>query len=167
MTVAPIVCIEILHAIHYGHLVGYGIHADVVRKDADIGAPGVKRLYTVRLTNYTVLPYSFEQVRFPGGYLGSGNWSKYEIQKRNAKGGEWSTVVQINPTEANLNSTATKKLWPGQSFFPIPWDPVEARSGVQTDDTIRFAVYKNLSDRAAVYSTPLRVGGRSDSSQQR
>jgi len=54
--VAFIAYFELGHRYHFGHLVPYGLHVDVLSEEVSIGIPGQKKMYKAELSNFSFFP---------------------------------------------------------------------------------------------------------------
>src|SRR5689334_8096091 len=84
---------EWLHRREHGHFFQYGLHADVLSRDRDIGIPGVTKMYWVRLVNYTPLPARLTGCDFVDDAMQPGTEYPYAIQRWDADANAWQTIV--------------------------------------------------------------------------
>lgn len=151
--------LEVRHYVRFHDFAGYGWHVDVVARDADIGVPGVNKMYGLWLTNSTVRPRVFQGVLLPGGYIGSGVLYRDEIQKWDVNTRSWVTMTSTTKNDWVAYEQVTTKIWPTQSVGVSGWDAIGGREGPHGDrackgDRVRWAVYSSFTelDATVLYS---------------
>ena len=104
----------------FGHFPSYGIQADFRHVNNQLGIPGVRTSYCLMVTNFTVLPTTFEVIRLPGGIVGTGLEPRFRIEKWRERTREWLILVDsAAPDRSGLDHpNSVVRLWPGQSFCP-------------------------------------------------
>jgi hypothetical protein len=73
--------------------VGYGLHADVLLGDSDVG---VNDTYYAVVKNLSVTNYGIEGCRMPGGIAGSGIYFQYDVQRFNRSRRDWDSLRGAN-----------------------------------------------------------------------
>lgn len=135
-----VVWVEVSHRINYGHFVLYGVHVDVVSQRADIGIPGIERMYSAEAFNYTFLPFALQGCRVPKDVSPFEVVDyRYQVQRFDPEYGVWVKVVGYDPFDCE--PLVTTRIWPGQSIRTVDWEATGARNGIQKGDTARFVVF--------------------------
>lgn len=145
-----VVWVEVSHRINYGHFVLYGIHVDVVSQRADIGIPGIERMYAAEAFNYTFLPFSLQGCQVPTDVSPFEEVVyRYQVQRFDPDSGAWVKVIGVDPFDCE--PLVTTRAWPGQSIRTVDWEATGARKGLQKGDAARFVVFTafNKVDEAA------------------
>jgi hypothetical protein len=140
--------LESRHRIAFGHFAPLGLHADVSVAKADIGIPGITKLYDARLTNFSIFPRRIERCEFLTDAFAHGVSVGYRIQQWDKTGVRWKTLLDttgeycrpypLGIAQAQLTS---KLLWPGQML-----STGEEATGARADlkgETMRFVVVAN------------------------
>lgn len=139
-----VLVLEAWHVTIFRHAFGYGLHADLVQREADIGIPGIRTLYVVRIFNYGLLPRDFEGVQLPGGYIGSGVVYRSEIERWNEQTRAWEKVVQPDPSDWKAFPRTRTRIWPGRSIYAAGWQAVAAVNGIKKGDVLRLTVFRGF-----------------------
>jgi hypothetical protein len=145
---AVLASLELNHLDRYGHLVGFGLHADLVVSKGDIGLEGITRLYEGRLTNYGLLPVKVTACDFTTHASAHETKVAYVVERWQGSQNKWKTVDYGESTfcrpyplgiisEAHLSSVL---LWPGQSIA-MDKEATGARGGFQLGDYARLSVF--------------------------
>jgi hypothetical protein len=139
---------EVIHLDRYGHLVRFGLHADLVVSKEDTGMEGITKVYEARLTNYGLLPAKVTACDFTTDTSARGTKVAYAVEQWNSRQNKWKTVDYREPPfcqtypmgnirEAHLFSAL---LWPGQSLATGK-EATAAREAFQIGDYARFSVF--------------------------
>jgi hypothetical protein len=117
---------EVIHLDRYGHLVRFGLHADLVVSKGANGLEGITKLYEARLTNYGLLPAKVTACDFTTDASAHGTKVAYTVEQWDSRQNKWKPVVEFgdeppfclhyaggNISEARL---FLAPLWPGQSI---------------------------------------------------
>jgi hypothetical protein len=139
---------EIRHRGTFGHFVPLGLHADVSVAKADLGIPGISKVYDAHVTNFGIFPRRIERCEFLTDAFGHGVSIGYRVQHFDRSAGQWQTVVDVASVycqpyplgivEARLTS---KLLWPGQTLSTGA-EATGARGNLK-GETMRFIVVAN------------------------
>ena len=119
-----------------------GLHADVHVESADIGIPGVSKMYEATLTNDGSLPATVEQCR-EHNEEGFETNAAYNIERRDRQGRAWRPVFQFAQPKSCAGTSWTL-LWPGQRISTGE-EATAARSAFRKGDTVRFVVATRVS----------------------
>jgi hypothetical protein len=153
---------ELIHLDRYGHLVRFGLHADLVVSKGDIGLEGITKLYEARLTNYGLLPAKVTACDFTTYASAHGTKVAYTVEQWDSRQNKWMPVEYGEPpfcrryplgniSEARLFSAL---LWPGQSIATGK-EATAARGGFQIGDHARFSVFTGKAgDWRSAFPTP-------------
>ena len=114
-----------------------GLHADVHVTSADIGIPGVSKMYEATLSNDGPLPAFVEQCR---GHNEEGYETNaaYNIERWDGQRRAWRPVFEFAQPKF-CDGTSWTWLWPGQRISTGE-EATAARSAFRRHDTIRFVV---------------------------
>ena len=145
---AVLALLELNHLDRYGHLIGLGLHADLVVSKGDIGVEGITKLYEARLTNYGLLPVKVTSCDFTTNASAHETKVAYAVEQWQGSQNKWKTVDYGESTfcqpyplgiisEAHLSSVL---LWPGQSIATDK-EATGARGGFQLGDCARLSVF--------------------------
>ena len=152
--------IEVDHRIRFGHFVGYGVHADVLKSPSEVGIPGVRTVYAAKVSNYTFFPLRLVGWDYVGDVLGvppSFN-CRFQLQKFSPQDAHWTVVIDFKPIGPSQVPLASKRLYPLASLVPMESEPVGARDALRIGDLVRFAVFTNIyAPVADVHTEPFRV----------
>src|SRR5258708_13799007 len=99
------------------------LHAEYTVETADIGIPGITKMYDARLVNNGRAPVRIEICAFVDDAGGRGDSPAFSVQKYDEKGATWETIVDASNTRAChpyplgwvTAQLKTRWLWPGQS----------------------------------------------------
>jgi hypothetical protein len=153
---------ELIHLDRYGHLVRFGLHADLVVSKGDIGLDGITKLYEARLTNYGLLPAKVTACDFTTDTSAHATKVAYTVEQWDSRQNKWMPVEYGEPpfcwryplgnvSEARLFSAL---LWPGQSIATGK-EATAARGGFQIGDHARFSVFTGkVEDWRNAFPTP-------------
>ena len=140
--------VEFHHRLTFGHFVPLTLHADYSVAKADIGIPGISKLYDAHITNFGIFPRRIGSCEFVTDAFASGVSIGYRLQRWDAQSRRWQTVLDaaseycrpypLGMIRARLTS---KVLWPGQTLSTGE-EATGARDGLK-GQTIRFAVVAN------------------------
>jgi len=155
---------EVIHLDRYGHLVRFGLHADLVVSKGANGLEGITKLYEARLTNYGLLPAKVTACDFTTDASAHGTKVAYTVEQWDSRQNKWKPVVEFgdeppfclrypggNISEARLFLAL---LWPGQSIATDK-EATAARRGFQIGDHARFSVFTGKAgDWRNAFPTP-------------
>jgi hypothetical protein len=124
------------------------LRADLVVTNADIGIPGISKMYEATLTNRGLLPVRVTRCNFIDDTLSPGTNVAYAVQRWDGGSKRWATVVEwrqsefckpypLGIVEANLTRSW---LWPGQKLSTGE-EATAARDGFNVGDRGRFVVF--------------------------
>jgi hypothetical protein len=161
--------IEYIHYHDYGHFVSYGLHADALNRDADIGIPGQTKMYWPRLSNYTLWPVKLAACDYITDAIEPGTEYPYAVQRWNTSSNAWETIAEVNgdgychpyPLGMIETNLVYKRLWPGVSVDVMEGEATGAREPFQKGDRARFIVFttanKNDAWKTAIPSAPFVI----------
>jgi hypothetical protein len=143
--------VEIRHRVVFGHFVPLGLHADVSVSRADLGIPGISKLYAAHVTNFGIFPRRIVRCEFVTDDSAHGVSVGYRLQHFDKSAGLWETVVDVAAAycqpyplgimQARLTS---KLLWLGQTLSTGS-EATGARGNLK-GETMRFIVVANGHD---------------------
>lgn len=81
LAVAFLSTIELRHKRRFGHLVGAGLHADFIVSQADLGIPGITKVYDATLTNLGPFPRKVSVCEFVTDAMGHGTTLAFAVQR--------------------------------------------------------------------------------------
>jgi hypothetical protein len=133
------------------------LHAEYSVETADIGIPGITKMYGARLTNSGRTPVRIEVCAFVDDAGGRGDAPAFSVQKYNANSATWETVVDASnarvcrpyPLGWVTAQLKTKWLWPGHSV--LMGEEATAARGFHKGESARFLLYtafKHASEHA-------------------
>ena len=85
--------VESYHRLRFGHFVPLTLHADYSIAKADIGIPGISKLYDAHITNFGILPRRIERCEFVTDAFAPGVSVGYRVQQWNTASLRWQTVL--------------------------------------------------------------------------
>jgi len=147
---AVVAAVEVRHRAVFGHFAPLSLHADVSVAKADLGIPGITKVYEARVTNFGFWPRRVERCEFITDAFVPGVSIGYRLQQLDKSAGRWRTVLDaaancqpypLGITQARLTS---KLLWPGQTLSTGA-EATGARQGLK-GETMRFVVVVNGHD---------------------
>src|SRR5258708_7777746 len=165
--------IEVVHYRHYKHFVSYGLHADIVTEDSNIGIPGQTKLYWARVSNFGILPVNLSSCEFITDDMSPGIGYPYAVQRWNSSSNSWDTISENNgegfceptPMSKIKADLVNKRLRPGKSV-ETEWEATGAREPFQKRDLARFVVFrtieKEIAWQTAVASVPFTIEDQVD-----
>lgn len=138
--------IEFRHELRFGHFVRPGLHADYVVSHADLGIPGITKVYAATLTNFGIIPRKVWACQFVTDDMERGTEIAFAIQKWDRTGQAWSTVMQSSeasfckpyPLGIIEGKVAERQLWPGQGLSI--WEEATG-ARFQKGDVARFVLF--------------------------
>lgn len=157
---------ELRHFYQYGHLVRFGLHADVSTTTSDevLGVEGTAKIYRARLTNYGILPSTIVvcDYRVTGAPETEVN---YAVERWDRQSREWRLVPEwdfygyrsfCRPAfEVEEEHLVRRRLWPGQSIRVGEGIPAQM-GGFHVGDDGRFTIFLDAdSNRANAISTTI------------
>jgi hypothetical protein len=140
--------LEFGHLVRYGHFPPFGLHADVVVREADYGIDGVTKVYEAKLTNYGVTPGMITACDFINDAMSHGIQVGYTVEKWDPSTQKWESIFTddksgfCHPYPLGMVEThvITKRLWPGQSISAGE-EATAARGVFAVGDKARFVVF--------------------------
>jgi len=138
---------ELVHLVRFGHFVRYGYDVDLVTENGDLGIPGVRTSYCLRVTNYTFSPLSIEGLQLPPGITDGEILYHTRIEKYDKRATSWLAVMDsVAVNGASLaNPNTIKRVLPGHSVYPDGCDAVAALDGIQKGDTVRVVAFTSYA----------------------
>jgi hypothetical protein len=140
--------VEFHHRLKFGHFVPLTLHADYSVAKADIGIPGISKLYDAHITNFGIFPRRIERCEFVTDAFAPGVSVGYRLQQWDVASRRWKTVLDLAseycrpyPLGIIKARLTSKVLWPGQALSTGE-EATGARDGLK-GQTIRFAVVAN------------------------
>src|SRR6185312_14307059 len=73
-----------------------GLKAEVYVENADIGIPGITKMYGARLVNRSGWPIRVHYCDYVDDALSHGKTLAYAVERWNAVSQQWTTIVQAN-----------------------------------------------------------------------
>ena len=89
VAVALVAWVEAAHYYRFRHLVGYGIHMDVVLGNSEIGT---RDMFYARVWNLSLHTLVVEGCRLPGGYVGEGILYRWDVQRWDQNTRQWNSL---------------------------------------------------------------------------
>ena len=130
---------------------GYGarfLRAEVHEVEADIGIPGVSRVYSALLVNDGWLPTRVKRCDFVDDASAPGRMLAYAVQRWDEQTKRWQNVAELNshnfckpyPLGIVESEVTWAWLWPGDSLAGGE-EATAARDGFKLGDHARFVVF--------------------------
>ncbi len=142
------------------------LRAQLIVTNANIGIPGITKMYEAKITNVGRLPVLVSRCNFLDDTLSPGTMVAYAVQRWDQAARRWVMVVEWSQSEfckpyplgivkANL---VNAWLWPGQSLSTGE-EATAARQGLHRGDTARFVVFTNEPGNygSAVATAPFTI----------
>jgi|HubBroStandDraft_2_1064218.scaffolds.fasta_scaffold46297_1 hypothetical protein len=149
---------ECWHHYRYGHFVSYGLHADIILGNSDVGKNDT---YFAVLRNLSVRNYEIEGCRLPGGYIGSGILYEWDVQRFNRSRHDWDSLRGANNW---LPQPFAWERWEGCRAEMTRLPPFSSRltswvfkAWVTDGDVVRMAIHTSVeipADRHTIIFTP-------------
>ena len=137
---------ELWHHHRYGDFFGYGPHIDIISANLDLGS-GVQEMFAAKLTNYGLLPISFDRVP-DSGYI---HWACdgfiYHARIERLVAGTWQVVDERSPSRTELQ-VSRHALFFGQSICAGGWYPLQA-----SGDEFRFVIVNRFGPDGRVFTS--------------
>jgi len=138
---------ECIHRIRFGDFFGYGHHVDLVQENGDLGIPGIRTLYCLRIANYTLSPITFEAIQMPRGIFDGDVIYHERIERYDDKTASWLTIkdsvsLMSGPTWAEPNKVVL--VSPGRSIYGS-CNAVGALEAFRKGDTARLVAFTSYS----------------------
>jgi len=142
---------ELNHFCHYGHLVLFGLHADVVVSTSDelLGVDGTGKIYHASVTNYGILPTAMVVCDYQDSGIHE-TMVNYIVERWDRQSGRWKSVPEWDDYGSRLfcrpsfEVTETHRirlrLWPGQRIRVGEGVPAQ-RGGFHVGDDGRFTIF--------------------------
>ena len=126
----------------------FGLRARIFTIRADIGIPGVTKMYGATLTNRGLLPVRTSQCDFVNDAMWHGRILPYAVQRWDQAGKQWETVAEEPSSEfckpyplgIVKGEIVDRWLWPGQRI-KIDAEATAGRGGFNLGDRARFVVF--------------------------
>ena len=130
-----------------------GLRTDVFVDNADIGIPGISKMYEARLVNREWWPIRVHYCAFVDDTNSPGTMVAYAVERWDNALHSWKTIVRANGADfckpyplgivrANLKS---RLLWPGQSLSTGE-EATAARDGFNIGDRARFVLFPGATE---------------------
>ena len=154
------------------------LQARIVVEKADIGIPGVTKMYHAKLTNLGLRRAWVTRCDFVDDSMTSGTMIAHAVQRWDRVASTWTTIsasdinsfckpYPLGIVEANLHGGW---LWPGQSLSTNE-EATAGRAAIKVGDHIRFVVFtgapgdysqsvatgEEVLDEASTSDVPLRI----------
>jgi hypothetical protein len=128
------------------------LHAEYTVETADIGIPGITKMYDAQLANNGRAPVRIEICAFVDDAGGRGDAPAFSVQKYEVKNANWETIVDASDARAChpyplgwvTAQLKTRWLWPGQSVFM--GEEATAARGFHKGDSARFVLYTSFNN---------------------
>jgi hypothetical protein len=139
-----------------------GLRAEVTVDNADIGIPGISKMYEARIINRGIWPVRVHYCAFVDDDNSPGTMVAYAVERWDNVSHSWTTIVSMSGADfckpyplgivsANLTS---RLLWPGQSLSTGE-EATAARDGFNIGDRARFVVFAGKEeDLSSAIATP-------------
>jgi hypothetical protein len=145
-----IVAAEVSHHRKFGHFFGYGVHADVILGNSDVGTADT---YYAIVWNFSFLSIKIEGCIFPSDVMGVPDSVIYrwDVQKRDTSNQRWVSLQGADtwmpgPFDGNWKDepcgTVTTRLWPFQDGREAAW---VYKDWVTTGEPIRMAIHTSVT----------------------
>jgi hypothetical protein len=126
------------------------LHAEYTVETADIGIPGITKMYDARLVNNGRAPVRIEICAFVDDAGGRGDAPAFSVQKYDEKGATWETIVDASNARAChpyplgwvMAQLKTRWLWPGQSVSM--GEEATAARGFHKGESARFLLFTSF-----------------------
>jgi hypothetical protein len=139
-----------------------GLQAEVTVDNADIGIPGISKMYEARLINRGLWPIRVHYCAFVDDSMSPGTMVAYAVERWENTLGSWKTIVRASgadfcrpyPLGIVKASLKSRLLWPGQSLSTEE-EATAARDGFNIGDRARFVVFAGEpEDSSSAIATP-------------
>lgn len=139
-----------------------GLRAELIVSNADIGIPGISKMYGARLFNRSLWPIHVSRCDYVDDTMTPGKMVAYAVQRWDEKANQWTTVVESSVSDfckpyplGILRAKATTGfLWPGQSLSTGE-EATAARGTFNLGDKGRFVIFVGApGDYSRTLSTP-------------
>jgi len=115
---------------------------------ADLGIPGITKVYNATVTNFDGKPVRITRCDFMDDTMSPGTMVAYAIQRWDKQNQRWEEVVGTStktfchpyPLGIVRATLVRRWLWPGQSL-EIGEEATAARDGLQIGDKARFVIF--------------------------
>jgi len=126
------------------------LRADYSVETADIGIPGITKMYDAQLVNNGRLPVRIQICAYVDDAGGRGDAPAFSVQKYDAKNATWETIVDASDAKAChpyplgwvTAQLRTRWLWPGQSV--LMGEEATAARGFHKGESARFVLYASF-----------------------
>ena len=137
----------------YSGLKGWSsLRAEYSVEKADIGIPGISKMYDARVINRGKLPVRVQVCDFVDDASARGQAAAFAVQKWDSHGNKWVTVMDASnfqncrPYPLGWVTANLKRiwLWPGQSVSM--GEEATAARGFHQGDSARFVLYSGFNE---------------------
>jgi hypothetical protein len=126
------------------------LHAKYSVETADIGIPGITKMYDAQLINSGTAPVRIEICAFVDDVGGRGDAPAFSVQKYDAKNATWETIIDASDARAChpyplgwvTAQLKTRWLWPGQSVSM--GEEATAARGFHKGESVRFLLFTSF-----------------------
>jgi hypothetical protein len=146
-----------------------GLRAKVETEDADIGIPGISKMYRASLVNLAPWPILVSRCDYISDAMQHGTELAYAVQKWDNFQQQWSTsdlkreagreadFCKPSPESIIEGRTTQNLLWPGQRLYTNS-EATAANDEFHIGDRVRFVVFINRpGNYSSSVTTPLFV----------
>ena len=136
------------------------LHAEYTVETADIGIPGITKMYDARLINNGRAPVRIEICAFVDDVGGHGDAPAFSVQKYDQKSATWGTIVDASNERAChpyplgwvTAQLKTRWLWSGQSVSM--GEEATAARGFHKGESARFLLFTSFKRTKAAPGIP-------------
>jgi len=140
----------------------HALRATAIVRKADIGIPGISRMYSARLSNAGILPVRVTACDFVDDASHSGTMVAYTVQRWDQPSkawvnvGEWGADSFCKPYPLGImRATVVERwIWPGKSLST--GEEATGARGLHRGDTARFVIF---TGRAGQYKEAVPTPG--------
>jgi hypothetical protein len=131
--------LELVHLVHFGHFIPFGLHADVVIRKEDYGIPGITKVYEAKLTNFGFTPARITACEFISDTLSLVTQVGYTVEKWDTSTSKWENIFKSDEL-STCPRVIAKRLWLGQSISGGE-GAIAAKDVFAIGDRARFVVF--------------------------
>jgi hypothetical protein len=139
------------------------LRARVVETKADIGIPGISKMYEAKVTKFGIVPVKVASCDYLDDAFSHGTMVAYAVQRWDQTSQQWRTVVAPSPASfckpyplgIVKGQVVNRWLWPGRSLSGGE-EATAARDGFRLGDQARFVVFVSSPGD---YSNAVATGG--------
>jgi hypothetical protein len=138
-----------------------GLRSEVTVENADMGIPGISKVYEARLFNRGFWPIKVHYCDFVSDTDTPGTMVAYGVEQWDNAIGSWKVVARSTgvdfckpyPTSMGQTKVKSRLLWPGQSI--ATGEEATAARGFSIGDRARFVIFPNATeDTSYAVATP-------------